>query len=113
MAGCLELFVQRDGIVRYQGATTVDLDELAALGRYDLVVVAAGRGDLVGAFDRDPARSPYTAPQRGLAFAYVHGLAPDPAHPTPCVGFNVVPGLGELFVIPALTLRGPCHILFC
>ena len=112
MAGWLELFEQRGGIVHYQGVTTYDLDELAAMRRYDLVVVAAGKGDVVGVFDRDPARSPYTSPQRGLAFAYVHGLAPDPTRSAPGVGFNAVPGLGELFVIPALTTSGPCDILF-
>jgi hypothetical protein len=108
----LELFEQRGGIVHYQGVTTGDLDGLATLGRYDLVVVAAGKGELTALFDRDPNRSPYDSPQRGLSFAYVHGLAPDPTRPTPTVGFNAVPGLGELFVIPALTLSGPCDILF-
>ncbi len=112
MAAWLELFEQRGGTVHYQGVTTEDLDGLAALDRFDLTVVAAGKGDLVAAFDRDPARSPYDKPQRGLAVAYVHGLAPDPAYPQPNVGFNAVPGLGELFVIPGLTLSGRCDILF-
>ena len=44
--------------------------------------------------------------------SHVHGLAPDPAFPDPHIGFHAVPGLGELFVIPALTLSGPCDILF-
>jgi hypothetical protein len=112
MAGWLELVEQRGGTVIYQGVTTADLDGLAALGRYDLTVVAAGRGELGALFDRDPSRSPYTTPQRGLAVAYVHGLAPDPMYPVPNVGFNAIPGFGELFVIPALTLTGPCDILF-
>jgi hypothetical protein len=112
MAAWLELFEQRGGTVHYQGVTTSDLDGLTTLGRYDLTIVAAGKGDLVGAFDRDPARSPYTAPQRGLAVAYVHGMTPDPAWPVHQVSFNAVPGLGELFVMPSLTLSGPCEILF-
>ena len=92
---------------------SVDPARLAALtGAHDLTVVAAGRGDLVAAFDRDPGRSVFTEPQRGLAVAYVRGLAPDPARPEPHVEFHAVPGLGELFVIPALTAGGPCDILF-
>ncbi|MGC9665008.1 styrene monooxygenase/indole monooxygenase family protein [Planosporangium sp. 12N6] len=112
MAAWLELFEQRGGTVHYQGVTTSDLDGLTVLGRYDLTIVAAGKGDLVSAFDRDPARSVHTTPQRGLAVAYVHGLEPDPLWPVPHVGFNAVPGLGELFVIPSYTLSGPCDILF-
>ncbi|MCW3843115.1 FAD-binding oxidoreductase [Micromonospora yasonensis] len=112
MADWLELFEQRGGTVLYQTVTTADLDGLTRLGRYDLTVVAAGKGDLVGVFDRDPQRSMYDTPQRGLAVAYVHGMAPDPLLPVPHVGFNAVPGLGELFVIPGLTHSGPCEILF-
>jgi hypothetical protein len=112
MAAWLELFEERGGTIHYQGVTTSDLDALTVLGRYDLTVVAAGKGDLVSAFDRDPARSVYTAPQRGLAVAYVHGLELDPMWSVPNVGFNAVPGLGELFVIPSYTLSGPCDILF-
>jgi hypothetical protein len=112
MAAWLELFEERGGTIHYQGVTTSDLDGLTTLGRYDLTVVAAGKGDLVSAFDRDPSRSVYTAPQRGLAVAYVHGLELDPMWPVPNVGFNAVPGLGELFVIPSYTLSGPCDILF-
>jgi hypothetical protein len=112
MAGWLEEAEQRGADVVYNAATTEDLDVLTRTGRYDLVVVAAGKGELVAAFDRDPERSPWTTPQRGLALAYVHGLEPDPRWPEPHVGFHAVPGLGELFVIPALTLTGPCDILF-
>lgn len=113
MAGWLELIEQRGGTVIYQGVTTADLDGLATLGRFDLTIVAAGRGELGALFDRNPSRSPYTTPQRGLAVAYVHGLTPDPMFPEPNVGFNAIPGgFGELFVIPSLTLSGPCDILF-
>ncbi|GIH18036.1 styrene monooxygenase/indole monooxygenase family protein [Rugosimonospora africana] len=112
MAAWLELFEERGGTVHYQGVTTADLDGLTRLGRYDLTVVAAGKGELVSVFDRDASRSPYSEPQRGLAVAYVHGMARDPLWPVCNVGFNAVPGLGELFVIPGLTLSGPCDILF-
>ncbi|BCJ42147.1 alanine-phosphoribitol ligase [Actinoplanes ianthinogenes] len=112
MARWLEDAEERGVEVIYNAATTQDLDAITQLGRYDLTVVAAGKGDLVAMFDRDPERSPYTEPQRGLAVAYVHGLEPDPEWPDPHVGFHALPGLGELFVIPGLTHSGPCDILF-
>ncbi|RBM12638.1 oxygenase [Prauserella sp. PE36] len=111
MAGWLELFEQRGGKLVIHGVTTADLDKLA--GMYDLVVVAAGKGELVELFDRDPSRSPYTTPQRALSVAYVHGMTPRPEHPDfSAVRFNIIPGVGELFVIPGYTLSGNCEILF-
>jgi hypothetical protein len=111
MAGWLELLEDHGGTVVYHGVTTSDLNALTKL--YDLVIVAAGKGELVELFDRDPARSPFTSPQRALSVSYVHGLGPRPEHPDmAAVRFNAVPGIGELFVIPAYTLSGPCDILF-
>ncbi|PRX45862.1 2-polyprenyl-6-methoxyphenol hydroxylase-like FAD-dependent oxidoreductase [Prauserella shujinwangii] len=111
MAGWLELFEQRGGKLIIHGVTTADLNALARM--YDLVVVAAGKGELVQLFDRDPARSPYTSPQRALSVAYVHGVGPRPEHPDfDAVRFNIVPGVGELFMIPGHTLSGNCHIMF-
>ncbi len=112
MPAWLELFEQRGGTVIYQGVTTADLDGLTSMGRYDLTIVAAGRGELTALFDRDPDRSPYTTPQRGLAVAYVHGVEPNPAYPQSSGAFNAVPGFGEMYLIPAFTLSGPCDILF-
>lgn len=110
MPGWLELFAQRGGKVVVNGVTVSDLDHLVR--GYDLTLVAAGKGELVSMFARDPERSPYSAPQRSLAVSYVHGLAPRPEHDFPAVRCNLVPGVGELFVIPAHTLSGPCDILF-
>jgi hypothetical protein len=111
MAGWLELFEERGGQLVIHGVTTADLDKLA--GMYDLTIVAAGKGELVQLFDRDPARSPYTTPQRALSLVYAHGVEPRPEHPDfPAVRFNIIPGAGELFMIPAYTVTGNCDILF-
>ncbi|WET76660.1 FAD-binding oxidoreductase [Amycolatopsis sp. QT-25] len=111
MAAWLELVEDRGGKVVIHGVTTSDLAPLAKL--YDLVVIAAGKGELVQLFDRIPERSPYTEPQRALSLAYVHGLERRPEHPdTAAVRFNIIPGVGELFMIPAYTLSGNCDILF-
>ncbi|QKV92580.1 FAD-binding oxidoreductase [Streptomyces sp. NA02950] len=111
MAGWLELFARRGGQVVVHGASVSDLDVFVTT--YDLVLVAAGKGELVSLFGRDAARSPYDTPQRALAVAYVHGLGPRPEHPElDAVRCNLVPGVGELFVMPTLTTSGRADILF-
>ncbi|WP_338672914.1 styrene monooxygenase/indole monooxygenase family protein [Streptomyces sp. SCSIO 30461] len=111
MAGWMDTFAQRGGRLVIHGAAVSDLDYFSRT--YDLVLVAAGKGELVSMFARDAARSPYTEPQRALAVSYVHGLAPRPEHPDfDAVRCNVVPGVGELFVMPTLTTSGRADILF-
>jgi hypothetical protein len=111
MSGWMEAFEQRGGRVIIHGVTVSDLDRLAP--RYDLTIVAAGKGELVQLFGRDPSHSPYASPQRALSVAYVRGLEPRPDRDgLATVNFNLVPGVGELFVMPALTTTGPCDILF-
>jgi hypothetical protein len=111
MSGWMEAFEARGGRVIIHGVTVSDLDRLAP--RYDLTIVAAGKGELVNLFDRDASRSPYAAPQRALAVVYVRGLERRAERPDlPMVNFNLVPGAGELFIMPALTTSGPCDILF-
>jgi hypothetical protein len=87
---------------------TSDLAGLAVM--YDLTVIAAGKGELVELFDRDASRSPYDRPQRVLSCIYLHGVAPRQDRPELNVGINVIPGVGELFSIPAYTTSGACHI---
>jgi len=107
----LDQFEQAGGTLVINATTVTDLDKLA--GRYDLTIIAAGKGEIVRLFDRDPARSPHTTPQRALALAYVHGMTPRPEHPeTTAVRLDLIPGLGELIAIPALSTSGPCDILF-
>ncbi|TJZ45988.1 FAD-binding oxidoreductase [Streptomyces piniterrae] len=111
MAGWMETFAQRGGQLVIHGAAVSDLDFFAS--RYDLTLVTAGKGELVSMFGRDAARSPYDTPQRSLAVAYVHGLGPRPEHPdVEAVRCNLVPGVGELFVMPTLTTSGRADILF-
>lgn len=110
MAGWLDTFARRGGKVVVHGVAVSDLDYFAR--SHDLVLVAAGKGELVAMFGRDDSRSPYRTPQRALAVSYVHGLGPRPEHDYPAVRCNLVPGVGELFIMPSLTTSGPCDILF-
>ncbi|MFD5894607.1 styrene monooxygenase/indole monooxygenase family protein [Streptomyces sp. NPDC060366] len=111
MAGWMETFAQRGGQLVIHGAAVSDLDYFSRA--YDLVLVSAGKGELVAMFARDASRSPYATPQRALSVAYVHGLGPRPEHPEfDAVRCNLVPGVGELFVMPTLTFTGRADILF-
>ncbi|MDL4815180.1 styrene monooxygenase/indole monooxygenase family protein [Actinomadura opuntiae] len=94
----------------YHTATAADLEGFAA--RYDLTIVAAGRGDLVEVFERDASRSPYDRPQRHLSCIYLHGMTPWPGYPEPHVRINAAPQIGELSSMPGCAGTGPCDIVF-
>lgn len=75
----------------------------------DLVLVAAGKGEITRLFERDPERSAFAEPMRALALTYVTGMRPHT--PFTRVAFSIAPGIGEYFVFPALTTTGPCEIM--
>jgi hypothetical protein len=101
-------FAERGGETEIREVGIAELEHYAADS--DLVVVAAGKGDIAALFPRDPARSPFTQPMRALSLVYVHGME---RHDGPlCVTATLIPGVGELFMIPALTHSGACDILF-
>jgi flavin reductase (DIM6/NTAB) family NADH-FMN oxidoreductase RutF/flavin-dependent dehydrogenase len=102
----LEELARRGGAVVIRDATADDLEELAA--RHDLTVVATGRSALGAIFERDGVASPHSTPQRALAVTYVAGAAPRSEE---TVSFTVVPGVGEVITVPALTTTGACEIL--
>ncbi|MER5780320.1 styrene monooxygenase/indole monooxygenase family protein [Streptomyces mobaraensis] len=104
----LELFEERGGRVEYRSMSAADLPDLAAA--HDLTLLASGRGGLGSVLGRDARHSPHDRPRRALAVVYLHGVAPQPEAPDR-LRMTSVPGVGELFVIPALTLSGPCSIL--
>lgn len=107
MAAWLEEVSKRGGDVQIRDAGIADLDALART--HDLVMLAAGKGEIVGQFRRNAERSPFDRPQRALALTYVAGMTPRTPFSRVC--FNVIPGVGEYFVFPALTLGGPCEIM--
>jgi len=105
--GWMEKFGQRGGRLLIEDAGIAELEKYAAAS--DLLMVASGKGEISRLFERDAARSPFDQPMRALALTYVHGLAPRPDFSAVC--FNVIPGIGEYFVFPALTTSGPCEIM--
>ncbi|WP_433566655.1 styrene monooxygenase/indole monooxygenase family protein [Nocardia sp. CA-151230] len=100
-------FEDRGGRLDIHDATLDDLERYAR--ESDLVLVAAGKGDIAKMFERDSARSTFDRPQRALSLTYVTGMAP--REPYSAVSFNMIPGIGEYFVFPALTTTGPCEIM--
>ncbi|SCK24782.1 Dehydrogenase (flavoprotein) [Variovorax sp. HW608] len=105
--GWMAEFAKRGGRLVIRDAGIDDLEQWTL--EHDLVIVAAGKGEIARMFERDAARSPYDKPQRALALTYVHGMRPREEHSA--VNFNLMPGVGEYFVFPALTNSGPCEIM--
>ncbi len=103
----MEVFEARGGTLVFEEAGVEDLERYAE--KSDLVLVAAGKGEIAGLFERDAERSQYAAPQRALALTYVNGMKP--REEFSAVNFNLIPGVGEYFVFPALTVTGPCDIM--
>jgi hypothetical protein len=86
------------------------IDELETCTQtHDLTLVASGKGEISKLFERDAHKSTFDKPQRALALTYVKGMKP--REPFSAVCFNLIPGVGEYFVFPALTTSGPCEIM--
>ncbi len=107
ISGWLKEFAERGGNLVFQDASPQDLDGYSK--SYDLVLVAAGNGELTRMFERDATRSPFDKPMRALALTYVRNMVPRTSFTA--VSFNLVPGVGEYFVFPALTTTGRCEIM--
>ena len=103
----IEEFERRGGKFIIQDVGIDELEQLTA--EYELVLLAAGKGEVVKQFERDAQRSTFDKPQRALALTYVKGMKP--ISPYSRVTFNVIPGVGEYFCFPALTVNGPCEIM--
>ncbi len=106
-SGWLEEFAKRGGNVVYEDAGLAELEKYA--GSNDLVIVAAGKGEVARLFETDAANTPFTTPMRALALTYVKKMVP--RKPYTAVAFNLIPGVGEYFVFPALTTTGTCEIM--
>lgn len=108
MPAFMALFEQRGGKLMIEDVGVAELERLAQ--SHDLVIVAAGKGEVAKLFERDAARSCFSQPMRALALTYVTGMTPQPDYSR--VAFNLVPGIGEYFTFPGLTTTGPCDIMF-
>jgi 2-polyprenyl-6-methoxyphenol hydroxylase-like FAD-dependent oxidoreductase len=94
-------FAAQGGEIEYRQLAAEDLPKLAA--RFDLVVVASGKGMLGQMFGHREEMSPYDRPQRMLCVGLYSGIRD--AEPRG-VTLSVSPGQGELIEIPTLTFDG-------
>jgi styrene monooxygenase A-like protein len=106
-AGWLEEFAKRGGNLVFEDAGVPELEKYAKTN--DLVIVAAGKGEVARLFETDTANSPFSTPMRALALTYVRKMVP--RKPFTAVSFSLIPGVGEYFVFPALTTTGTCEIM--
>ena len=114
----IETFVAAGGDFRIEKVTPRMLEELAH--DYELVIVSTGKGEIGQIFPRDKAKSPFDRPQRVLALNYVkpdggataseaNGAAPPSTGDA--IRMSIVPGVGEFFTFPGLTVSGPCRMM--
>ena len=103
-------FEKRGGRIVVRHMSVADVD--AAAAEHDLVVVATGKGELSTLFDRDPARSVHSRPQRKLALVTVKGLERWSSIPFHVAKFTLIGSDGEIFWIPFHDKSGvSCHSL--
>ena len=102
----MEDFQRRGGKIEYRRIEENDIRPL--VDRFDLLVVATGKGPLGQLFAYRPEHSPFSQPQRRLCVGLYTGVRqPDPMNVT----LSVSPGHGEMIVIPTITFDGIANAL--
>src|SRR5215813_11412722 len=73
-SGWMEEFAKRGGKLVIEDAGVAELEKYAASS--ELVIVAAGKGEVARLFETDATRTPFSAPMRALALTYVKNIVP-------------------------------------
>lgn len=94
-------FADRGGKIEYRRIEEDDIQPL--VDRFDLLVVAVGKGPLGAMFGVNANETPFEQPQRRLSCGLYTGVR----HAERMnVTLSVTPGQGELIVIPTVTFHG-------
>ena len=101
--GWMDEFVRRGGKLHIVDVGVAEMEDLA--GTHDLVLLAGGKGEVVKLLSTNAERSPMKESMRKLALTYVTGMKRHDY--MECVNFNLIPGVGEYFCFPSLTVDGP------
>ncbi|MCE3555804.1 FAD-binding oxidoreductase [Pseudonocardia sp. RS11V-5] len=102
----MSIFRRRGGKLYHVSAGLEEVESLAA--SHDLVIMSTGKGEIGKLFEKDKARCTYDTPQRYIAAVYVDGLKVGDRLATE---ITPIPGVGELFFFPVLTITGPASLL--
>jgi flavin reductase (DIM6/NTAB) family NADH-FMN oxidoreductase RutF len=111
-AAWIEAFVAGGGDFRIENVTPRLLEELSR--DYELAIVSTGKGEIGQIFPKDRSKSPFDRPQRVLALNYVSLDTPDGEQAgqlDDSIRMSAVPGVGEFFTFPGLTVSGPCQMM--
>ena len=103
----LKIFEEQGGNLIIKEASVEDLESLAKQNA--LVIVAGGKGEISGLFAIDEEKSTFKKPMRVLACHYVNGMVPVKVKPG--IHANIIPGIGEYFTMPGLTINGSCEMM--
>lgn len=102
----MELFENEGGQLIIQDIGANELNKISA--SHDLTIVSAGKGEICQLFPKNKEESPFESPQRVLSCLYVNdAIAVNPSG----VRGSLIPGVGEFFVIPGLSLNGHCEMM--
>jgi hypothetical protein len=102
-----EIFVSLGGNLSVQEVNLNELNKIT--DSHELTLVAGGKSGISQSFQKNPHRSCFNKPQRILSCLYLKGVAP--IEGPGGVHVHILPGIGEVFIMPGLTKNGPCEML--
>lgn len=102
----MNMFRRRGGRLFHVSVGLEELESIAA--SHDLTAMSTGKGEIGKLFEKDKARSTYDTPQRYISAVYVDGLRRTQRLATEV---TAIPGIGEVFFFPVLTITGPADLL--
>lgn len=103
----MEEFTRLGGQLIIQTVGAKDLSRIAH--QQDLTIVSGGKGEISQLFSVDKTRSVFNKAQRVLCCLYVKNV--EPKTNSQGVRANIIPGIGEYFITPGLTITGPCEMM--
>ncbi len=97
----MEVFQAKGGDLYIEDVKLTDLDSITQT--HALTIIATGKGALGNIFPRDEKRSYFDKPQRQLSCIYLKNVMP--AQGLQGVRAHILPGIGEYFNVPGLTIN--------